>query len=224
MNNDDVFNIFEKDKIMLVKGIARSYINLILSDKMINDIGHYLVMAGGAFPDWYHSTRNGPKDIDVFVLHDETAKNKLRPYLGSNGFEKKDLEYLKQTNPGATHVQEVWEGTQDGKKYQFIFTDYWSREELIKGFDYKHCMASYDVGKDKIYITRTIYDAIANKKLIVNNENRVTEWRRNKFLQRGYTEPSQVQESSIPWSNYSTNLAAQKIAAKLIQELEVNGQ
>lgn len=232
MNTDDVFEPSEKDKILVMKSLAKSHINLILGDKILDDVGHYLVVAGGAFPDWFHSTRNGPKDIDVFVLHDETAKNKLRAYLGSNGFVLKSTDYLKQTNPGATHVQEIWEGNHEnnGRKYQFIFTDYWDRKDLIKEFDYKHCMVSYDVGTNMIYVTRSIYDAIDEKQLIVNNQNRVAEWRRTKFLQRGFTEPESMKEEKafVPWSKYSTNLAAddikEKIVAKLIQELIENGQ
>lgn len=226
MNIDEVFTPLEKGKILHMKTLAKSYITMIVGGEMFDDVGHYLVMSGGAFPDWFHNTRSGPKDIDIFVLTDPTAKEKLRPYLGSNGFQKKDLEYLKQTNPGATHVQEVWEGNAISHdiKYQFIFTDYWSREELIREFDYKHCMVSYDVGKNQIYITRQIYDAISNKRLIVNNDKRIAEWRRTKFLQRGYTEPTKEEERFVPWSRYSTNIAADAIKAKLMKELEVNGQ
>ena len=188
---DDIFDTSEKDKIVHMKHMARSYISMIIGGQMYDIVSPFLIVSGGAFPDWFHNTRNGPKDIDVFVLNNDNAKNKLRPYLASNGFEKKDLEYLKQTNPGATHVQEVWEGNaiSHNIKYQFIYTDYSDRKDLIAEFDYKHCMVSYDVGKNEIYITRSIYDAIANKQLIVNNDKRVAEWRRAKFLQRGYTEP-----------------------------------
>lgn len=226
MTIDEVFTPLEKGKILHMKTLAKSYITMIVGGEMFDVVRPFLVVSGGAFPDWFHDTRNGPKDIDVFVLTDPTAKNKLRPYLASNGFQKKDVEYLKQTNPGATHVQEVWEGNAISHdiKYQFIFTDYWSREGLISEFDYKHCMVSYDVGKNQIYITRQIYDAIANKKLIVNNDKRIAEWRRTKFLQRGYTEPVKEEERFVPWSRYSTNIAADAIKAKLMKELEVNGQ
>jgi hypothetical protein len=243
MTLDDVFTPLEKDRILDMKNLAKSHINLLLSEKILDTVQHYLIVAGGAFPDWYHNTRKGPNDIDVFVLHDEIAKNKLRAYLGSNGFVTKSLDYLKQTNPGATHVQEVWEGIPDGRKYQFIFTDYWTREELIKEFDYKHCMVSYDVGKNQIYITRQIYDAIANKQLIVNNGNRVAEWRRNKFLQRGYTAPVKeviaVTTLQDLYEQYGKRLASitsaqdggggmiatyQRHLDKLLKDLEVNGQ
>ncbi len=223
MTLDDVFKPSEKDKILHMKSMSKSYIGM-LFDYNIDDVGHYLVVAGGAFADWFHG--KDPKDIDVFVLHDETAKSKLRSYLGSNSFVLKSTDYLKQTNPGATHVQEIWEGKahNNGRIYQFIFTDYWTREELIKGFDYKHCMVSYDVGKNMIYTTRQIYDAVANKKLIVNNKDRVAEWRRIKFLQRGFTETTKEEEKFVPWTRYSTNIAADVIKEKLIKELEVNGQ
>jgi hypothetical protein len=228
MTLDDVFKPSEKDKILHMKSMVKSYLNMVLNEEMLDDVGHYLVAAGGAFVTWFDHTSE-LKDIDVFVLHDPTAKNKLRLHLENNGFKQKNSEYLKQTNPGAKHVQEIWEGLHrtNGRKYQFIFTDYWSREELIREFDYKHCMVSYDVGKNMIYITRQIYDAIANKHLIVNNDKRVAEWRRTKFLQRGFTEYTK-EEKFVPWSRYSTNLAADAIAdaikEKLMKELEVNGQ
>jgi hypothetical protein len=218
MDINDVFKSSERDKILHMKSMAKSYIGMIF-DYDIDDFSHYLVVSGGAFPDWFHG--KDPKDIDVFVLHDDTAKNKLRSYLGGRGFVLKSIDYLKQTNPGATHVQEIWEGTShpNGRKYQFIFTDYWSREELIKGFDYKHCMVSYDVGKNQIYTTRQIYDAIANKHLIVNNQNRVAEWRRTKFLDRGYTVPvREVVASTTMQELY------EKHRDRLMKELKVNGQ
>jgi hypothetical protein len=193
MNIDDVFDSFEKKKILQMKSLAETYVfDLIPSKSLIGEIGHYLVLSGGAFVNWFGHTSK-LNDIDLFVLMDPSsqATNKLRAYLSSINFEKKNAEYLKQTNPGAKHVQEIWEGIHktNGRKYQIIFTDYWSREDLIKEFDYKHCMVSYDVGKNMIYITRSIYDAIANKHLIVNNQNRVADWRREKFINRGFTEP-----------------------------------
>lgn len=189
---------------------------LVLNEKILLSIGHYLVVSGSAFTSWHdQSNQSKPKDIDVFVLHDDIAKhqlraylanniakNELRAYLSNNGFKYKDAEYLKQTNPGATHVQDVWEAVTHGIKYKFIFTDYWDRKDLIKEFDYKHCMVSYAVGKDLIYITRCIYDAIDHKHLIVNNKNGIAEWRRNKFISRGFTEPTKAEENFITCTNH----------------------
>jgi hypothetical protein len=209
----DVFDSFERKKIFHMKRTAKSHMQSVLNEKILVSIGHYLVVSGNAFTSWHDQSEL--KDIDVFVLHDDIAKHQLRTYLAHDGFKHKDAEYLKQTNPGATHVQEIWEAVSHGKKYQFIFTDYWDRKDLIKEFDYKHCMVSYDVGKDIIYITRSIYDAIDHKHLIVNNENRVAEWRRNKFLDRGFTEPTKAEENFVTWIDH----AYPAIAARLTQEL-----
>lgn len=198
MNADDVFNLSEKNKILQMKSLAETYVfDLIPSKSLIGEIGHYLVLSGGAFVNWFGHTSK-LNDIDLFVLMDPSsqATKKLRAYLSSINFEKKNADYLKQTNPGAKHVQEIWEGTHktNDRKYQIIFTDYWSREDLIKEFDYKHCMVSYDVGMNRIFLTRSIYDAIANKHLIINNKNRVADWRREKFINRGFTEPGDPNE------------------------------
>lgn len=194
-----------------MKRTAKTYMQLVLNEKILLSIGHYLVVSGNAFTSWHDQSEL--KDIDVFVLYDDT-NHQLRRYLANNGFKHKDAKYLKQTNPGATHVQEIWEAVSYGTKYQFIFTDYLDRKDLIKEFDYKHCMVSYDVGKDRIYITRSIYDAIDHKHLIVNNENIVAEWRRNKFLQRGFTEPTKAEQNFITCTNHHY----QTIAAMLIQK------
>ena len=60
--------------------------------------------------------------------------------------------------------------------------------EQIKGsFDFVHCMAHYNLGDGKLYISKKIYEAAKNKKLIVNNEKQVKDWRIQKFLDQGYT-------------------------------------
>jgi hypothetical protein len=211
----DVFDSFERKKILHMKSMAKSHMQWVLNEKILDDVGHYLVVSGNAFTSWHDQSEL--KDIDVFVLGDDVAKHQLRTYLANRGFKHKDIEYLKQTNPGATHVQEVWEAVSHGKKYQFIFTDYWNRKDLIKEFDYKHCMVSYDVGKDMIYITRSIYDAIDHKQLIVNNERRVAEWRRYKFLDRGFTEPTKAEENFVTWTDHAYQTFATRLTRELIE-------
>jgi hypothetical protein len=51
-------------------------------------------------------------------------------------------------------------------------------------FDYLHCTPHFKDGK--LFISEKQFDAIVNKKLIVNNESMVKEYRREKFLKRGY--------------------------------------
>ena len=60
-------------------------------------------------------------------------------------------------------------------------------EQIKNTFDFVHCMAHYNLDDGKLYISKKIYEAAKNKKLIVNNEKQVKDWRIQKFLDQGYT-------------------------------------
>ena len=130
------FTHTEETKILHIKTAARNTLEDII-DKRDSYLLPHLIVAGGAFVSWFYNKT--PKDIDVFVLNDENAKRAVRDLLEIHGFKSKDMEYMKQTNDGAKHVQEVWEGKFMGRVYQFIFTDCQTREELLADFDFKHC-------------------------------------------------------------------------------------
>jgi hypothetical protein len=57
---------------------------------------------------------------------------------------------------------------------------------LKKTFDYVHCTPHYNLTTKTLHISQRQYDCAVNKKLIVNNEQMVKEWRTQKFLDRGY--------------------------------------
>lgn len=146
----------------------------------------YVVVAGGCFAS--HMQFEKVKDIDIFVLghsdpeeqtrrHEAIRRKMIFSFLD---IVDKTQDYVRNNDA----VKEVW--TDSSRKIQFIYTNHKSRQELIADFDYVHCMTSYHL--HKLYITRQIYDAIVRKELIVNNPKNVQEWRRNKFLNRGYKE------------------------------------
>lgn len=58
--------------------------------------------------------------------------------------------------------------------------------QVKASFDYVHCTPHFIDGK--LYISEKQFDAIVNKKLIVNNSHAVKEYRHQKFLSRGYTD------------------------------------
>lgn len=155
----------------------------------------YVVVAGGCFA----SSLQGEnlKDIDIFVLgHSSPTEEKrmhdtIKQKMVSNYIDIKDKtqDYVR----GNDAVTEVW--TEKKKNLQFIFTHHKTRQDLIKDFDYAHCMTSYHLGK--LYITRKIFDAIMKKELIVNNRKNIQEWRRNKFLGRSYKEIEETKEMTL---------------------------
>ncbi len=193
---NDIFTHTEKNKILNLKDAAKSRLEVLFEKDSF--VMLHLVVAGGAFVSWFYNQT--PKDIDVFVLNDVNTQRLVREQLELRGFKSKDMEYMKQTNDGAKHVQEVWEGTFMGAVYQFIFTDCKTREELLADFDFKHCTVSYL--KDKLYITRNTYDAIANKHLIIHNDKVQVQWRKEKFLKRGWIIPETKTDNKSRFVNF----------------------
>lgn len=157
---------------------------------------NHLVIAGGCFTSWFHGDE--PKDIDVFFYGDDDQ----RDYFASL------LARINTTHPlthscvrSAYHVNndQITDVFNELSGFQFILTKYKTREELIKHFDYSHCMVSFD--GDKLYISRETYDAIKNKHLIVNNNERIAEWRTAKFLARGFVDPTVPHDRGLSWQS-----------------------
>jgi hypothetical protein len=212
--------VFNDDETRQLKTVKNS-IEQLLPEWIKRNSG--IVVAGGVWASELQGEKY--KDVDIFVLGDlsypaihEQKTTAIRELMKAwiPSIENNTLEYVRNNDK----VEEVW--TSNDHQVQFIFTKHKTRKDLINDFDYVHCMTSYSEGK--LYITRKIYDAIIKKHLIVQNSKNVQEWRVNKFIERGYTESKKEEEKFVPWSRYSTNLAADAIKAKLMKELEVNGQ
>ena len=141
-----------------------------------------IVVAGGCWASSLHD-RNY-KDVDIFILDcSNIEKEGIRDLMKAWDCEDKTEDYARNNDK----IDAVWSSRRN--KFQFIFTKHKTRKELIEDFDYVHCKASYNEGK--LYITRKIYDAIENRHLITQNNKNIQEWRRNKFLDRGYLEPAE---------------------------------
>ena len=188
---ENIFNEAERTSIEILKMQAKTHFDTAFNGSPAPFVKENVVLAGGAFVSW--TWNQIPKDIDCFVLDNNLSQDILRDHLKNLKFKAKDAEYIKNTNAGAKNVQEVWEGkftikgVRDPVTYQFIFTSYKTRQDLLAQFDYKHCMVSYH--KDTLYLSRTMYDAIKNKHLIVNNPDVVTQWRQEKYNYKGFFPP-----------------------------------
>lgn len=185
VSKEMTFSDFERKQISVLKEGAHHAYSVMDSEFVTYFPSSSIVIAGGCFASWFHG--QPPKDIDVFVLNDPESRGTfaetLRMSIGPRLKDKTDA-YVR----GAKHVQRLFEWVpeilRDPVKYQFIFTDYKSREELIADFDMAHCMVSYHVGK--LYLTRRTFDAIKEKNLILNKGKEVPSWRIDKFTQRGW--------------------------------------
>lgn len=152
-----------------------------------------VIIAGGCFVSWYNF--HPPNDIDVFILDDydtkmafdlyaDHAMNTARNSIASPVKDKSD--YIR-SNKKITKVVEEHDQKHVGRKYQYIHTDYKTRRELLDHFDFIHTTVSYNIGEDKLYITREAFDCIKKKELKINNGNEPEQWRTEKFVRKGWS-------------------------------------
>lgn len=163
-------------------------LNRFTDDKHTPDLNS-IVIAGGCFASWFHDTEL--HDIDVFYLANYATNFVAYNYIANiqkeNPNTVKNHEHYIRNNKMIDKVYTEKE-TDTLFDYQHIFTRYNTRKELIESFDLAHATISYNIGEDKLYITRQAYDALKNKKLVRNKkENDIAEWRVQKFLDRGWT-------------------------------------
>jgi len=167
-----------------------------------------MVIAGGCFASVLNA--EPINDIDVFLLDDEynrdLAQGMAKSYevdqpvlIQTSGSSANTISGYISLSPkkNTNHVRIGNSNYMDNDKIertiffkdsrmQYITTKYKTREELVKHFDFKHCCVSYDITKDKLYITRETYDLIKSKKLVQNSDRIPATWRFNKFQERGW--------------------------------------
>ena len=171
-----------------------------------------LIIAGGCFASFLNGEE--PRDFDVFLLDDEYNRklakgvadsyksedpiqipiakvpvnppgaNTIAGYI-SLGPKKNDRVRVGNSNYMENDKIEQTVFFQDSK-FQYITTQYKTREELIGHFDFRHCCVSYSFATDKLYITREVYDLIKAKKLVQNGDRIPAGWRFDKFQERGW--------------------------------------
>jgi hypothetical protein len=162
------FTDIDMEKINIMKASAMN----VLKNSLVNGI-----LAGGCFTSWLH--KEVPKDFDVFVIS-ETCKNDIREYASDVlRFQVSDDAYLK--NDSIEHVV-----LDTLTQIQYILVKYKTRKEIIDHFDAEHTAVSYDPLTDKLYISLSTYECIKNKILKPHNNNKILEWRRDKFIKKGF--------------------------------------
>lgn len=183
MEKDDLkkqlFSQYERDFLLNLK--ENLQINLRLNLKYISQNSSSMVVAGGFFASYICEAENSYNDIDIFIQHDSHPSiNLMRK---DSGFVEvtKLSDYVVSDN----HIVAVF--NHPITKFQYIFTKYKTRQEVIKNFDFVHCMISYE--DNKLYLTRQMFDA-ASKKLLIPNKpvDQIRSKRWNKFRERGYHE------------------------------------
>ena len=176
---DNMMPSYDLAKIEKMKEDSKKTLSILLGAP---DLEH-IVVAGGFFTSIYHAEAHN--DIDVFILNDENTQYQIMASINHiffnspNRFKITTGSYMNVNNKNIRGVR-----LDKITKIQYIFTAYNSREELIEHFDAEHCCVSYY--KDKLYTTNSAFECLKNKVLKPNKGNKIEQWRKDKFLSRGF--------------------------------------
>lgn len=183
-----LFALSDIIRINNVKAKVKQHIDTYFSLNMKKFASQKYIVAGGCFASLFHN--EDPRDYDFFLLSSpmnseviEIIKQDLKQNLETvfgRDYCIGDVTYLKNDKITDTIML-------NRSKVQLINTKYNTREELVNHFDFKHCCVSYDFFTDKLYISREVYDAIMDMKLIPNDPKRLpARWRYEKFFAKGW--------------------------------------
>jgi hypothetical protein len=182
LNEKRKTDIFTKSEILLIrtiKDITKSYLKIAKHLETAK-----FVVAGGFFSN---QLRYEPhNDFDVFILDFDDSILPL--YENEKSFERLGSPIYKGLS-STNKIVGVY--NQSLNNIQYILTRYKTRQDLLKDFDFVHCMISYEDGN--LYITRQMFDACIKKKLIANKpKDQIKPKRWQKFLDRGFREVNSI--------------------------------
>jgi hypothetical protein len=143
-----------------------------------------MIIAGGCFASMLKG--DTVNDYDVFLLDDD-HNTKIMEYMETKYHDRDDVRIGSSGYMNNDRIKKTMFFKES--KFQYILTDFKTREELISHFDFKHCRVSYDLMTEKLYITRETMDLILNKELDPSRPDDLPNpWRYDKFYNRGWKE------------------------------------
>jgi hypothetical protein len=186
--NEYGFTLQDVDRINSVKYKIEHHIHTMYYlkwSKFILDNKKHFYLTGGAIASLIRNEK--PKDWDFYcddstVILDFMERIKLF-YMGHvKEVDEKYQEFVGQDGRMITAKATTME---DDSSFITFLTG--TPEQIKKSFDFVHCMAHYNLEDGKLHISKKVFDAAMNKKLIVNNGSMVKDWRIQKFIDQGYT-------------------------------------
>ena len=195
--------------------------NLINIPESFNDFW----LMGGSFSSFYHS--QSIRDHDIFIIKNANNNNLIYDSIlarfQANENLKKSSKYSTTTkNP---HIQYVFKDPISN--FQYIFTDYTSREDVLKDFDMLHCCVSYDLRIDAFKISPAVAEAIKNKHIIANSAKGIAPDRIGKMRYLGWTEVntkptltdiSSTVDNDFDWKQNMNETSKEILKKMLIQD------
>lgn len=145
------------------------------------------IVTGGISASYFHNEKEN--DIDVY-LSEPAAILALKQFIANR--EPQIMGAIQDINDKYNALEvEV-----DGKLVTPQAVTFKSGIQIItmdtvdarSKFDFEHCKPYYDIATDKYFISRTQYDSITNKKLVLNATGPSPDAKRlEKFVDRGWT-------------------------------------
>lgn len=170
--------------ILSIKGIIHLNVTTILSEYDIDYSDLYLT--GGAIASLLQ--KRAPKDYDFYsetpTKMDELVASIIMKY--PDKIAKVDDKYKQLL--GKNGLMITANAVTMDNKVSFITKLSGPPVDVKKTFDYVHCTPHFSLRDNKLYISPRQYRACVNKKLIVNNKEAILEYRKQKFIERGYTD------------------------------------
>ena len=155
-------------------------------EKVIEDT---CILSGGCFASLHHGVQVNDYDlwckdaIDMKLIQEHLDDFKGKHHATGIEFAVENEKYNNNFIEGKIVTARA---TTLINRLQFIKDVKFS--DAKKSFDYIHCAVSYDIKRDKLYISPAQMNSIEQKKLVVNNAQAIAEYRKNKFIERGWKE------------------------------------
>lgn len=164
-----------------------------------------ILIAGGCFAS--HIQGDTPKDIDVYILKTNDHVYIENSLAGLQPFEiVKDLMVLLPSFTSDNKVQNdrIISSRNymiDGIKFNIINTTFVNRDEVLAQFDYQHTKFAYH--ESLLYFSEKSFICAKTKALVACDGKKPATYRREKFLDRGYTEGPLVNPYNVSLSSPS---------------------
>ena len=190
------FTDTEVTQILKLKSAISSYYNLQMKKLGDNKLSSLLfsncIITGGCIASLFH---NEPvSDIDVYAKHAKDIQA-IKHYIIDERidivktFEQYELDAQgnKVNLPNAGQKAVTDNAVTLTNDVQFIYLG--EADDCRAKFDFIHCMPWFDIGAQKLHISRSQFDSIRDKRLVVNpgfNTEAVKDRRIQKYTKRGW--------------------------------------
>lgn len=178
------FTTSEKTKILRLKSELTAQFSVKMSaisdDSFKAQVSENCIITGGAIASCFHSEKIN--DIDLYAK-DQASLNTLKIYILESM--KADIKEMKAYDVNSTAGYMITDNAVTLKgDLQFIYLG--TADQCRLKFDFIHCMPWFDIKTQKLHISKDQYDAIADKRLLVNPLGNVKFKRIDKYTKRGW--------------------------------------